>query len=97
MTANYGAFDGNLFDADLFDVDFFEAVTPPASSWTGKTPPVSAWAPVTNPAETWTATAVLVRTFSPFTFSRRPVFDTGPAAGIWDRIAAPSQIWTVEG
>lgn len=58
---------------------------------------MTTWTPVAKQGETWTVEAQMTaRTFSPLTFSRRPVFDTGPSAGIWDAKVKQSEIWTVE-
>jgi hypothetical protein len=58
---------------------------------------MTTWTPVTKPSDAWTAQAHQpVRTFSPYTFSRRPVFDTGPTAGIWDISDKPAATWTPE-
>lgn len=54
------------------------------------------WTPVAKQAETWTGEDPPPRTFSPYTFSRRPVFDTGSASGIWDTQPKQAETWTVE-
>jgi hypothetical protein len=59
---------------------------------------MTTWTPATQQTENWTSEAQNYnpRTFSPYTFSRRPVFDTGPSAGIWDGKAKQAEIWTLE-
>lgn len=58
---------------------------------------MTTWTPATVQPETYTLIAqTIVRTFSPFTFSRRPVFDTGPSSGIWDTKVEQTEIWTVQ-
>jgi hypothetical protein len=54
------------------------------------------WTPATQQNETWTAENPVTRTFSPYTFSRRPVFDTGPTAGVWDARTQQIEVWTAE-
>lgn len=58
---------------------------------------MTTWTPKAQQSETWTVEAQQpARTFSPLTFSRRPVFDTGPTAGIWDAKTTQAETWTVE-
>jgi hypothetical protein len=58
---------------------------------------MTTWTPKTQQAETWTAEqGRIIRVFSPLVFSRRPVFDTGPTAGIWDARIIQSEAWVNE-
>ena len=54
------------------------------------------WTPIASQAETWTNVNGdrLIRVFSVLVFSRRPIFDTGPSAGIWDNDVPQNEIWT---
>lgn len=54
---------------------------------------MTVWTPVTSQNEVWKSDDLGLRTFSPRTFSRRPVFDTGSAAGVWDGKAITSETW----
>lgn len=55
---------------------------------------MTTWTPKTQQGETWTVEPPEARTFSPYTFSRHPVFDTGSAAGVWDVRTAQPEVWT---
>jgi len=59
---------------------------------------MTTWTPATPQDETWTAErgTRLIRVFDPLVFARRPVFDTGPSAGIWDDQIKQPEIWTNE-
>ena len=53
--------------------------------------------PTDPPSTTWTIDPQQPqRTFSPYTFSRRPVFDTGTSGGVWDDKTSPATSWTIE-
>jgi len=55
---------------------------------------MTTWTPKTEQSETWTEENQNLRTFSPYTFSRRPVFDTGPTSGVWDARTQQAETWT---
>lgn len=58
---------------------------------------MTTWTPASQQSETWTTFVQQPqRTFSPYTFSRRPVFDTGPTAGTWDVEITLAGTWTVK-
>lgn len=58
---------------------------------------MTTWTPVALAVKIWSALAQQpARTFSPHTFSRRPVFDTGSTAGTWDANTKPASAWTVK-
>jgi len=60
------------------------------TTWTPKAQQTETWTPRTIQAEGWTVEPQFPqRVFSPYVFSRRPVFDTGVTPGIWDIEAAP--------
>lgn len=54
---------------------------------------MTVWVLNAKRVEVWKSDDLGLRTFSPRTFSRRPVFDTGSAAGVWDGKATPSKTW----
>lgn len=55
------------------------------------------WTPVAKQAKTWTEIEQReTRTFSPYTFSRRPVFDTGFTSGVWDAQTKQAENWAPE-
>lgn len=56
---------------------------------------MTTWTPATQQSETWTEEAQTPhRIFSPYIFSRRPVFATGPTAGVWDEKTEQAETWT---
>lgn len=59
---------------------------------------MTVWTPTNStPPQSWSEQVrALVRTFSPYVFSRAPVFDTGTVQGIWDAKVTPPEIWTPE-
>lgn len=58
---------------------------------------MTVWTERPQQSEAWTTKVEQpARTFSPLAFSRRPVFDTGPSAGIWDARVNQAEVWTVE-
>lgn len=55
---------------------------------------MTTWTPKTQQSETWTAHVREARVFDPDVFDRRPIFDTGFTAGIWDAKTEQQEVWT---